>query len=344
MSKTDLSMVSIVIPMRNEEKYIGKCLQSILENDYPLEKIEIFAIDGMSEDRTRKIMERYTQQYSFIRLLDNPKKITPCALNIGIKHSKGKIIMRMDAHATYANDYVSKCVRYLKEYNADNVGGIWKIVPGESTLIGKCIALASSHPFSGGNAYYRVGSKKPRWVDTVPFGCYKRGVFEEIGLYNESLVRSQDMEFNLRLKRRGGKILLHPEIVSYYYSRSNLKAIFKHRFVDGIWAIYPLKFVSSPLSWRHYIPLTFVSSLIGFGVLSFLFPIFLWLFLFIVVSYFLTNFYFSCKIAFHEKNFRYLFLMPLIFATLHIGYGMGSLYGLLRLLISKEFWNEKRKF
>lgn len=333
MSGADLPMVSIVIPMRNEEKYIGKCLQSILENDYPLEKMEIFVIDGMSEDATREIVEGYVQQYPFIRLLDNPKKIVPVAMNIGIEHTRGEIIMRIDAHATYQKDYISKCVEYLSKYGADNVGGIIKIVTRENTLIGRCIALASSHPFGGGNAYYRIGSKEPRWVDTVPFGCYRREVFQKIGLYNENLVRSQDMEFNLRLKRKDGKILLHPEIVSYYYIRSNLKAIFRHRFTDGIWAIYPLKFVKMPLSWRHYVPLAFVLSLIGSIMLFPLFPFFLWLFLFIVGSYSLANIYFSYRIAFCQRNFRYFFIMPVIFTTFHIGYGLGSIWGAIKLLL-----------
>jgi glycosyltransferase involved in cell wall biosynthesis len=341
VQQSKVSFVSIIIPCRNEEKFIAKCLDSIINNDYTKERLEVLLVNGMSEDKTREIVQEYTQQYSFIRLLDNPKKITPVALNIGIKHAKGEIIMRMDAHTTYEKDYISKCVKYLGEYNADNVGGLWKIVPRDNTIVGKAIALASSHPLGGGNAYYRVGSEEPRWVDTVPFGCYKKEVFERIGLYNEELARSQDMEFNLRMKRAGGKILLHPEIVSYYYTRSNLKAIFKHRFVDGIWAIYPLKFVSMPFSWRHYVPLVFVSSLIGSAALSVFSQIFLWLFLFILGSYALTNVYFSVKITAKEKDFRYLFWMPIMFATLHIGYGLGSLWGLLKVIMSAQFWKNR---
>ena len=117
-------MVSIIIPCRNEEKFIGKCLDSIIGQDYPKENLEILVIDGMSEDGTRKNIEKYTEQHSFIKLLDNPRKITPCALNIGIKNAKGKIILWMSAHNSYEKDYVSKCVKYSKEYNADNVGGI----------------------------------------------------------------------------------------------------------------------------------------------------------------------------------------------------------------------------
>ena len=121
-----LLFVSIIIPCRNEEKYIGKCLQSIIEQNYPKDNLEVLVVDGMSEDRTREIVENYSQKYSFIKLFDNPKKFTPFGLNIGIKEAKGEIIMRMDAHAGYEKDYISKCVRYLENYDADNVGGAMK--------------------------------------------------------------------------------------------------------------------------------------------------------------------------------------------------------------------------
>jgi glycosyltransferase involved in cell wall biosynthesis len=325
--------VSIIIPCRDEEKFIGQCLDSILANDYPKENLEILVVDGMSEDKSREIVKRYAQQYPFIKLLDNPKKYTPFALNTGIRNSKGEIIIRMDAHATYIKDYISKCVKYLKEYNADNVGGIWKIMPRENTLINKAICFASSSIFGAGDAYYRRGYDKGiKEVDTVFGGCYKREVFEKIGFFNEKLLRSQDMEFNLRLKKAGGKILLVPDIVSYYYPKSNLKDFFLHNFEDGIWAIYPLKFIKIPLKLRHYIPLIFVSGLLGTGFLGIFFPIFFWLFLLLLSLYLLANLYFSAKIALREKDFRYLFVMPITFACRHFGYGLGSIWGLLKIL------------
>ena len=335
--------VSIIIPCRNEEKFIGKCLDSIIANDCPKDRFEILVVDGMSEDGTRGIVERHAKQYPFIRLLNNEKKITPAALNIGIKHAKGEIIMRMDAHTTYEKNYISKCVKYLNEYNADNVGGIVITFTGSNTnFIGKAITLALSNPFGVGNSYFRVGSKETRLVDTVPFGCYKKEVFEKIGLYDENLVRTSDMELNLRLKDAGGKIFLVPEIVSYYYARSDFKSFCKHNVGNGVWAIYPFKFVSHmPVSWRHLVPLAFVSSLIGSAALSVFSQIFLWLFLFIFGSYALANAYFSIKIAAKEKDFRYLFAMPLIFATLHIGYGLGSLWGLLKVIMSAKFWKNR---
>ena len=205
-------------------------------------------------------------------------------------------------------------------------------LPAKNTLVAKVIAISLSSRF-GAASDFRVGSNTVKEVDTVFGGCYKREVFDKIGLFNENLVRSQDMEFNLRLKRAGGKILLVPDIVSYYYPKSNLKDFFLHNIKDGIWAIYPLKFVKMPFKLRHYIPLIFVSGLLGTGLLAIFFPTFFWLFLIAVGLYFLANIYFSIQIIGKEKDIRFLFLMPLAFATRHIGYGLGSVWGLIKLII-----------
>jgi len=325
--------VSIVIPCYNEERFIVSCLDSIIDNDYPKEELEVLIVDGMSNDKTRAFVERYTREYQFIKLLDNPKRITPAAFNIGIKYAKGEVIIIMGAHNVYEKDYVSKCVKHLNGYGADNVGGMMVTLPRNNNLVGKSIVLALSNRFGIGGAAFRIGSEKPRWVDTVFGGCYKREVFDRVGLFNENLVNTQDMEFNTRLRKAGGKILFHPEIVSHYYARSELRSFCKHNLRNGFWAIYPFKFTKiMPVSWRHLVPLAFVSSLIGSGILSFFSQIFLWLFLFIFGSYALANAYFSIKIAVREKDFRYLFAMPPIFAILHVGYGLGSIYGAIRLL------------
>lgn len=324
--------VSIIVPCRNEEKFIGKCLDSLLRQDFSKDKMEILIVDGRSEDRTRKIIKNYITKYPLIKLLDNPNKFTPFGLNIGVKKAKGEIIIRMDAHAIYEKDYVSKCPKYLKEYDVDNVGGVIKTLVKENTLIAKAIAQVLSHPFGAGSSYFRIGSKVPRFVDTVFGGCYKKEIFDKIGLFNENLKRSQDLEFNLRLKRAGGKILLVPEIMAYYYPSSCLGEFFRHNFSDGIWATLPLKFVKMPFSLRHYIPLLFILGLIGSLVLSFFFPFFFWLFLIIVGLYFLASLYFSLKIALEKKDLRYLFLMPITFANRHFAYGLGSAWGIIRLI------------
>ncbi len=327
-------MVSIIIPCRNEEKFIEKCLDSIVLQDYPKESLEVLVVDGMSGDGTRDIIRSYAQEHSFIGLLDNPKKITPCGLNTGIKNAKGEIILWMSAHNRYKKDYISKCIKYQKEYNADNVGGRMVTLPRNDTFIGKAIVNVLSHPFGVGNSIFRIGAKKPRWVDTVFGGCYKKEVFDKIGLFNENLARGQDMEFNLRLKRAGLKTLLVPEIVSYYYARSDFKSFYKYNFVNGFWAILPFKFTKiMPVSLRHLIPFIFVLSLMGSGILSFFLPLFRRIFLLIVGLYFLTNIYFSLKIALKKKNIKYLFMMPIVFASLHTGYGLGSIWGAIKLLL-----------
>lgn len=347
-----LPLISIIIPCRNEEKFIGKCLTSIILNDYPKDKLEVLVIDGMSEDGTREIVEKYVQQYPFVRLLDNPNQITPCALNIGIKNARGEIIMIMSAHAIYEKEYISKCIKYLEEYDADNVGGIMVTLPREETIVGKAIISSLSSRFGVGNSAFRTGSKEIRWVDTVFGGCYKREVFNKVGLFNEDLASTQDMEFNLRLKRAGGKILLHPDIVCYYYTRSDFKSFCKNNFRNGVWAILPFKYTNiMPVSLRHLVPLTFVLSLVGTlglwsllslvgssGFLGLLSSLCLWLFFLIVGVYLLTNIYFSSKITLKEKNFKHLLIMPIIFATLHIGYGLGSVLGFAKCVISKQSW------
>lgn len=324
--------VSIIIPCRNEEKYIERCLSSVIGQDYPKEKMEIFVIDGASEDKTKEIAERFSADYSFIKILDNPQKFTPFGLNIGIKKSSGSVIVRLDCHAAYQKDYILKCLKYLNDYQADNVGGVAKAMSGEDGFFSKAIAISLEHSFGAGSSHFRTGVKEPKWVDTVFCGCYKKEVFDKIGLFNENLIRSQDYEFNLRLRKAGGKILLAPDIVSCYWPKGKISDFFKHNLVDGIWSIYPLKFVKTPFSIRHYIPLAFVSSLLISVILSLLIPLFKVMFFLIIVFYLLASLYFSYKISKKEKDFKYLFLMPVVFAVRHFGYGLGSIAGLIKLL------------
>ncbi|MEW6556116.1 MAG: glycosyltransferase [Elusimicrobiota bacterium] len=334
-----VSVVSVIIPCRNEEKFIGKCLDSIIVQDYPKDNLEVLVVDGLSDDETKKIVKNYSEKYSFIKLLENLKKITPCALNIGIKNAKGEIIIRMDAHAAYEKDYISKCIKYLHEYNADNVGGRMVTSPQNDTFIGRAIINVLTSRFGVGNSDFRTGANQPKETDTVFGGCYKREIFDKIGYFNENLSSSQDMEFNIRLKKSGGKIMLFPDIISYYYTRSDFKSFCKNNFRNGVWAIYPMKFTEHiPVRLRHFIPLVFVASLFGSLILSFFSTVFIYLFLIIILAYILANLYFSAKIAIQEKNFRYFLVLPIIFAALHIAYGFGSIVGLGKVLVSKNFW------
>ncbi len=308
------NLVSVIIPCRNEEKYIRKCLESIIRQDYPKENLEVLVVDGVSEDKTKEIAKQFN-----VKVIDNPKKFTPFGLNIGIKASQGEIIIRMDSHAGYENDYISKCVKYLQESGADNAGGIIKTLPAKNTLIARAIAKVLSHPFGAGGSYFRIGSKEPRSVDTVFGGCYKREVFNPppagVGLFNEKMIRAQDIEFNKRLIKTGGKILLYPDIVAYYYPQAEFWKFFKHNFIDGFWTIYPLKFKIRFFSLRHLLPLIFILTLpLSIG------------------PYILLSLFFSFKIALKE-DLRYFFILPFIFFNRHFAYGLGSLWGLMKLYV-----------
>ncbi len=324
--------VSIIVPCRNEKGYIKNFLESIVSQNYPKENLEVLISDGMSDDGTREIIKKYQKKYPFIKLLDNPKKYTPSALNIAVKESKGDIIIRLDSHARYEKDYISKCVYYLNKYHADNVGGTMKTTPANNTLTAKSIALCMSHGFSVGNSYFRKGSAKPRSVDTVFGGCYRREVFNKIGFFNENLKRSQDLDFNIRLKKAGGKIILVPDMVSYYYPKATFKDFLKHNFEDGQWAILPLRFTKNLFSARHYVPLFFVSLIIFLFVASFFWYTMFFYFSLILGFYFLIILLNSFIITFKERDIRYLFSMPIAFIIRHFCYGFGSLVGIIKLL------------
>lgn len=331
--------VSIIVPCFNEEKFISRCLDSIIDNGYPINMLEVLVIDGNSTDKTREIVEYYAKRCTQIKLLVNPKRILAAAWNIGIRNAKGEIIMALNAHGIYRNSYISSCIGHLNSSEADYVGGIIVTLPRNNSFIGKAIATVLSHPFGVGNSHFRIGSKVSIHADTASFGGYRKGIFEKIGLFNEELRRSQDIEFHLRLKKAGYNILLVPDMICDYYIRSSLKEFCRDWFINGYWVIYPLKYTAVAISWRHLVPLTFVLSLFGLTILSAISSVFVWLLLFVFISYILVNLYFSFTTAIQKKSFQYLLLMPMLFAILHIGYGIGSGYAGIKILWSKKFWN-----
>ena len=327
------AFVSIIIPCRNEEKYITQCLDSLLRQTYPKEKMEILVVDGASEDATAAIAQKFAHEHPHIKVIENPKRIIPAAMNVGIAAAKGEIILKADAHASYEKEYVSRCVHYLQKYNADNVGGILTTLPGKDTTEAKAIAISLSHFFGVGTSPFRraSGTKEPQEVDTVAFGCYKKEVFEKIGLYNEQLVRSSDMELNIRLRQAGGKILLVQDIKAFYYADPTFLSFWKHNFRDGIWAVYPLKFTRTLFRFRHFIPLVFVSFLLSTFLLSFLSSLFLSIFLISLLIYMLESLIVSSLLSLKEKKLAFVYLLPIAFACRHIGYGFGSIAGIVKL-------------
>ncbi len=255
-------LVSVIVPCRNEGKWIGKCLQSILNNDYPRDCLEILVVDGMSGDDTRREVEAAAALHSGVRLLDNPRRITPVAMNLGIAAASGSVIVRMDAHVEYPSDYISSLVALLEKSGADNVGGVCQTLPGDGTIMARAVALGMSHPLGVGNSHFRIGASQDRWVDTVPFGCYRREVFQRIGLFDEDLVRNQDDELNLRLIKHGGRILLSPRIVCKYFARESLAKLWRMYYQYGYFKPLVVRKIGGVMTLRQLrLPCSYSASL-----------------------------------------------------------------------------------
>ena len=319
--------VSVIIPMRNEERYIGRCLNSILENDYPKQQIEILVADGRSADRSRETVAEIARRHPQIKLIDNGRLVVPTGLNAAIRQSKGRYIIRMDAHAEYPRNYISACVRELDKGNADVVGGRLITQPGATTLAGKAIALLSQHPFGVGNSGFRLGWKG-RYVDTVPFGAFRREVFDRVGLFREGLIRHQDFEMNSRIRQSGGKIFLSPDISLTYYNLPSIPKLLRRAFRDGLWVgrawvRYPMTFC-----YRHCAPLALLLALTIPLLLSRVIPFGKDLSLFVALVYLVLLLASSAHIAIRH-GLRMLTIMPLLFIGFHTACGIGLLSGLL---------------
>jgi glycosyltransferase involved in cell wall biosynthesis len=323
--------VSVIVPCRNEEAYIERCVRSIEESRPPGTRMEVLIVDGMSDDGTRPAVERLAAEYGNIRLLDNPRRRTPAALNIGLRQARGRYVMRMDAHAEVGEGYVARCRRAIEEHGVDNVGGLMRTVPQGRGPTARAVAACLSHRFGVGNSPFRTGATRPGLVDTVFGGFYRREVFDRIGPFNEKLARGQDIEFNLRLKEAGGRTMLVPEIVSTYYARSDFGSFLRHNFSNGEWVV--LAFAHSrvrPVTARHLVPLAFVSSLILCLALSWWEPARA-CGAAALAAYALAAGAAAAQVAWRERDPRLLPLVAACFAGLHIGYGLGSLWGAARL-------------
>jgi glycosyltransferase involved in cell wall biosynthesis len=324
--------VSVIMPCRDEEKHIARALTSILANDYPRDRLELLVVDGMSTDGTRKIAAEFARDHGFMQLLDNPKKITPAALNIGLAQARGDIIIRVDAHSTYPSDYISRLVAWQEKTGADNVGGTWRIIPGGDTNMARAIAVGLTQPFGAGDAHYRLGVTSPRWVDTVPFGCFPREIFARIGNFDEELVRNQDDEFNLRLRKNGGRTLLVPDVRVDYYARDNLPKLWRMYYQYGYFKPLVARKLGFVLGLRQLLPSSFVLALVGSFLVGWWIPPLGALGLIILLTYVLADV--ACAwLAGRQIGPAVTSCLTLVFPTLHFSYGLGFLKGLVDFVL-----------
>ena len=327
MTRPNPPFVSVIVPCRNEEQHLDRCLESILASDYPSDRMEVLVVDGMSSDRTRDIVACHAARNPMIRLLDNPRRIAPCGLNIGIQAARGEVIVRMDAHVIYLPSYLPILVRALFEYGADNVGGVLETLPAAETPIARAIALALGHRFGVGNSYFRVGASGPRWVDSLAFGCFRREAFERAGLFDEELVRNQDDEFNFRLIRRGGRVLLMPTARAYYVALTSLRQLWRMYFQYGYFKPLVARKVGRVMTLRQLVPSLFLTALGASGLAA------LWWRPAAVVGAGIAATYAAAVLAASgaaapRHGLRVAAALALVFPVLHVAYGAGFLVGL----------------
>jgi succinoglycan biosynthesis protein ExoA len=323
-----MEMVTVIVPMYNEERYIFGCLNAILSQDYQ-GSVEVLVIDGGSTDDSRQIVHRLMDESRIpIRLLCNPKRIVPTSFNMGIRAAQGDIVVRVDAHAVIEKDYVRKCVEYLHSSGADNVGGLMRPVQNQ-TRIGQTIALAMSCPFGVGTGKFHY-SEREEFVDTVYLGAFRKSTLLALGGYDETFLRNQDYELNYRIRQAGGKILLTPAIKSHYYTRSSLRKLWSQYFQYGFWKMQMLRKHPRSVRVRQLVPPLFVLTLLLSGALSAFSSLAAWVFPLVIASYLSLSLTFSFSIA-ARRGWRYLPILPVIFACLHLSWGLGFLYSLAQL-------------
>lgn len=315
-------VVSVIIPLHNEEKYIRGCIESLIAQTYPKNKMEWLLVDGNSNDSTTDIINEYidTGLYPII-LLNNIKKKTPHALNMAIPKARGKYIIRLDAHSYFYPDYIEKCVYYLDTTDADNVGGIAETQA--MGFIGTAIAKMLSTKFGVGGSDFRVGDGN-RYVDTVPFGAFRREIFDKVGLFNTKLLRSEDNDMNARIRQNGGKIWLAEDIRFKYYCRDTINGVLKMGLQNGNALFFTIRENPKAMSIRHFIPFMFLVSLIILPLLSIFSKVFASWFLLEMFVYVLLDLFFS----FAKNGSKYGIITIWLYPAFHIAYGLGSLLGM----------------
>jgi succinoglycan biosynthesis protein ExoA len=316
--------VSLVVPCRNEARWIQRCLRSILAQEIAQGDFEIIVADGDSEDGTQQILYEMAENDGRIRVIENPERIVSTGLNAAIRVARGRVILRMDAHTEYAPDYVQQCVETLNRTGADNVGGPW-VARGDG-WVGRAIAAAFQSPFAAGGARGHDATFEGE-VDTVYLGCWPKDTFEKFGYFDEELVRNQDDEHNLRITRGGGRIWQTPKIRSWYRPRGSFRALFAQYMQYGYWKVRVIQKHKLPASWRHLVPGAFLLALCLLALGSFRFPFALWVFCGLLSLYAASLLGTSTASAW-STEWKLFPILPLAFCCYHFGYGSGFLLGI----------------
>jgi succinoglycan biosynthesis protein ExoA len=326
-----VTLVSIIIPCRDEECYIENCLASVLSFDLPASvDIEVLVMDGMSTDRTAELVRAVAADDDRVKLRANPGRIQSSAMNLGVREAKGEWIMRLDAHSFCPRDYLRLCLETAERTGADNVGGVIVTLPGGGSYQARVVQALTTHRFGVGNAGFRVGDPEGP-ADTVPYGFFRRSLFDRIGLFDERLLRAQDYEFNRRIIASGGTVWRNPSIKAHYHNQATLRAFFRKQIDEEapynvyMWYLAPYAF-----AWRHAITGLFAAGVIGGGVairhrrLRAIYARVLTVYATLAVAA-------SAQQAGRYRELRHMVCLPLCFGGFHFMHGLGILRALMRL-------------
>ena len=322
--QVDFPPITVLIPTLNEEDYIEQCIRSVLDNGEVAQNIEILVIDGGSTDSTKDKVTKLSETHSQLRLIDNPRKIVPAALNIGVSNAKHDILIWLGAHAIYDTDYIKKSVETLINTGAAVVGGV--LTAKGKGLFGKALAFATSTKFGIGNAKYRYATKMQS-VDTVFGGCWRKETVLKAGGFNEQWVRNQDFEFNQRVRDKVGEIILNPNIRVSYFVRETPKKLAKQYFEYGFWRYKTYKEHPASLGIRQIIPLCLVLSFM-FSIL--ILPVSTMLAMLAPIFYLCSVVVVSAFEVIRKKRIKYFLWLLVVYPVLHISWGVGFLWSAIK--------------
>lgn len=324
-------LISLIIPCYNERASIGLLLDAIRRQTYQQEKMEVIIADGMSEDGTRDAIHGYAALHPElnIRLIDNPQRIIPAALNAAIEAAEGDVIIRLDAHSAPKSDYVERCLDVLENTEAANVGGVWEIKPGGEGWAARGIAAATAHPLGAGGARYRIGGQAGE-VETVPFGAFRRDWLEKAGPFDETLLTNEDYEYNVRIRQAGGIVWFDPSIQSVYLARSSYAKLARQYTRYGYWKVQMLRRYPGTLLARQAIPPLFILSIMILSTASLLLPAWRPILGVELGSYFLVTMSAAIVEMLRRKDIKLLLSFPIALWVIHVSWGGAFLWALVR--------------
>lgn len=319
--------ISFIIIALNAEHALNKSLSSLKKQDYPHKDIEVILVDGMSSDKTKKVMQDFQKEdTSFARVIvkDNPGKYLACGWNVALKEVSGDVVLRVDAHTEFPADFISKNIKCI-ESGEDICGGKVVSILEDDSQLNQALLESENSMFGGGFSFFRRG-EECRYTNTLAFAAYNKACFDTVGQYDERLVRTEDNDMHYRMQKAGYKFFFNPDIISYRYCRSSFSKLLRQKFLNGYWVGLTMGVQPRAFSVFYFVPMLFVLGLIFFITISFITPLPL---IFYLSTYAIVLF--ASFVAAVNKSGFYpaLLLLPFILLSLHIAYGIGTLKGLI---------------